>query len=87
MAKTTNNDAAAEKSTLNRIKLLNSIAKLEAQIAKDYEKSGEYNVELNKQLDKSQKNLVKINKRWYRFIQRISRFNFIHVIYDGWFKG
>ena len=62
MAKTTNNDAAAEKSTLNRIKLLNSIAKLEAQIAKDYEKSGEYNVELNKQLDKSQKNLVKIDK-------------------------
>jgi hypothetical protein len=62
MAKTKNTDAAAEKATLNRYNLLVDIAALEKKIAEDYEKSGEYNAELNKQLEKAQKNLVKIDK-------------------------
>ena len=62
MAKTKNTDAAAEKATLNRYNLLIEIAALEKKIAEDYEKTGEYNVEQNKQLEKTQKNLVKIDK-------------------------
>jgi hypothetical protein len=62
MAKTKNTDAAAEKATLNRYNLLVDIAALEAQIAKEYEDNGVYNVELNKQLEKQQKQLVKIDK-------------------------
>jgi hypothetical protein len=62
MAKTKNTDAAAEKATLNRYNLLIQIAALEAKIATDYETSGNYSVEQNKQLEKAQKNLVKIDK-------------------------
>lgn len=62
MAKTKNTDAAAEKATLNRYNLLKEIAVLEEKIAKDYETTGVYSVEQNKQLEKTQKNLVKIDK-------------------------
>jgi hypothetical protein len=62
MAKNTNNDLAAEKSAKNRLAVLNAIAELEEKIAKKREEGVDYDVELNKQLEKSQRNLVKIDK-------------------------
>jgi hypothetical protein len=62
MAKNTNTDSAAEKSAKNRLAVINAIAALEEKIARDYEKNGKYNEESNKQLEKAQRNLVKIDK-------------------------
>ena len=62
MAKTTNNDAAAEKSAKNRLAVLNAIAALEEKIAKKKEEGLDYDENLIKALDKQQKNLVKIDK-------------------------
>lgn len=62
MAKTTNNDAAAEKSAKNRLAVLNSIAALEEKIAKKKEDGLDYDEKLNKQLEKQQIQLAKIDK-------------------------
>ena len=64
MAKTnlSQEEQIALKAAKNRLAVLTDIAKLEEKIAKDYETTGNYNLELNKQLEKSQKNLTKIDK-------------------------
>jgi hypothetical protein len=52
----------ALKAAKNRLAVLTDIAKLEEKIAKDYERTGDYNLELNNQLTKQQKQLSKIDK-------------------------
>jgi hypothetical protein len=64
MAKTnlSQEEQIALKAAKNRLAVLTDIATLEEKIAKDYERTGDYNLELNNQLTKQQKQLSKIDK-------------------------
>lgn len=62
MAKLSSEEKALLEAAKNRLAVVNAIAEKEKQIAKDYEKTGEYNSKLNTELEKQQRQLKKIDK-------------------------
>lgn len=62
MAKLTNEEKVLLEAANNRLAVINAIAKKEEEIATKYAKTGEYNTKLNAELEKQQRQLVKIDK-------------------------